>query len=144
MPLNEAGRPARANLTRAQQREAELAIYGYTKDPMSEQLLSESEVSTMRAILARHDSKRKPIREFDLNKPPQEPYTHKEFPKAMHDHENRVVKNALDKKHQGELEAQGFQTEAFPSEPPPDVDLTDEERAEAALIDAKLKKKKKA
>jgi hypothetical protein len=94
----------------------------------------------MRQILARF-GETKTIKEFDLNKPPAAPYRHQEFPKAMHDHAARVVKTATSAAHQAELEAAGYVTVAFASEPP-EVELDASERAEAAAIDAKLSKEK--
>lgn len=144
MHLNEAaGFVRRSNLTKEQRREAELAVYGYPKDFMPQQNQpTREELEHMRQILARF-GETKTIKEFDLNKPPAVPYRHQEFPKAMHDHTARVVKTATSAAHQAELEAAGYVTVAFASEPP-EVELDASERAEAAAIDARLLKKKRS
>jgi len=146
MPLNESVRPRRSNLTTQQQREAERAIYGLQENktlPQPQTQLTRAELEQMRHILAQHDKQIGPMKEFDLNKPPVEPYRHQEFPKAMHHHGDRVTRIVASADEQKILEAQGFETKPYPSEAPPDVELDEEERAEIASIDGLLKKKKK-
>jgi hypothetical protein len=52
---------------------------------MAEQQLSETEIQTMRRMLAEHDSKQKPVTIHDLNAPPREPYRFQKFPMMVYD-----------------------------------------------------------
>jgi hypothetical protein len=151
MPLNESVRPVRrSHFTQQEIRDAERSIYGLPKDTMprtqpNEPALSESEIQHMRHILARHDKGGgRKLREFDLNKPPVEPYRHEEYPKAMHNHVTRKTKDALDAAHEEELAGQGFQPEAFPNELPLEPALDAAEAAEVAALDKQARKKKAA
>jgi hypothetical protein len=133
----------RGNLTSQQKREAEIAIYGSLETPMPEIAPSPAELQQMRLLLAKYSSQPGSIKEFDLNKPPQEPYRHQEFPKMMY-HATKKHVAAIDAAHQEALEADGHQTtpvgvEEVPSQPA----LSAADAAEAAGIDAKLVKKPK-
>jgi hypothetical protein len=144
MPLNESrGVPSRGNLTSQQKREAEIAIYGTPENRMPEQRPSPEELQQMRLLLAKFGQQSGPIKEFDLNKPPKEPYTHQEYPKLMY-HATKKPAVAQDAAHQETLEAAGHQdtpvvTEDVPSQPA----LSAADAAEAAGIDAKLSKKRR-
>jgi hypothetical protein len=114
MPVYEAaGR--RSGLTKQQKKEQEAALYGLSANDMQEQFSSE-DIEKMRAFIAQHDTKHKGIKEFDLNNPPKEPYTHQPFPAILYGHEGRkhiVVKNR--KEEEAAIEA-GYVKEAFPRE----------------------------
>lgn len=157
MPINETtGRSRRTGLTRQQVRDATLAVYGYARDPLlvgmevrnnpmpEQQQYTESEIQIMRRILAQHDQSQKPLKEFDLNRPPLVPYSHKEYPRLMSNHATRRHKEAANKAEMDAMIADGWQKDDFPAEPEDnDVELTPEEQAEVAALDAKLRAKKK-
>lgn len=146
MPINDARVPARSSLTREQQRQQEAAIYGLDPSLMSPNTpqFTHEELERMRAILAQHDqSGNGKIREFDLNNPPKERYVHQEFPRLVYNHASRKHKPAHT---QAELDthlAAGWSKEPFPAEAE-EPELSAEDAAEAAEVDAQLKKKKRA
>jgi hypothetical protein len=51
--------------------------------------LSQEEIDRMRQLVALHD-KANPVKSFDINKPPKEPYTHQEFPRLMYHPDCRI------------------------------------------------------
>ena len=55
---------------------------------MPTQQLTESEVATMRQILAQHDGEHQPMTIHDLNNPPKAPYRYQPFPKMIYDLKN--------------------------------------------------------
>ena len=95
MALNESRGWSRSSLTPQQKREAEAAIYGLQEPayPMSNDL-STAEIERMRAMIAQHEQKTS-VTEFDLNKPPVEPYVYQPFPKTVYhpDGRNRIVRD---------------------------------------------------
>src|ERR1051326_3883955 len=98
MSLNESRGYRRSHLTKEQKREAEAAILGLSLNDMTPQQLSPDEIERMRQIVAQHDNQRpQGIREFDLNNPPKQPYTHQEYPKVVYHHENRTHKKVHSK-----------------------------------------------
>lgn len=58
-------------------------------------------------------------KEFDINRPPQAPYVHQEFPKLMYDHQKGYVMTVRDKKQEVAAAKEGFK-----AEPSPDFDYT--------------------
>ena len=84
MPLNEAAGYRRSNLTHAQQRQAEAAIFGIQENTLSTELTID-EIERMREIVLQHDSKNpKMAQEFDLAKPPVPQYRYQEFPRMLY------------------------------------------------------------
>ena len=143
MPVYEAA-ARRSGLTKQQKREQEAAIYGLAPNNMQEQFFSLDDIERMRAILNQHDGqKTKGIREFDLNNPPKEPYTHQPYPAILYDHETRkhiVVKNR--REEEDALEA-GYVKEAYPREAAPvEAPLSAAEQAEVSRLDKIARKKK--
>ena len=109
--------------------------------------LSVEDIERMRAILAQYDntSNRDKVQEFDLNNPPKVAYAHQEFPRMIYSHatgKTRVV--------QGQRELDSYREKGWSVEPMPamaaeeNLELDPESAAEAAAIDAKLKKRKAA
>lgn len=145
MPLNEARGPQRSGLTKEEKRQAEAAVFGLPEKArtMSDLQLTSEEIERMRAIVAQHDNAGK-AKEFDLNKPPVEAYSHKEFPRVVYNHKRKTQKLVHTKAELDKHVTAGWKTEPFVSDPPEDPDLDPAERAEAAAIDAQLKKKPKA
>ena len=141
MALNESRGWSRSNLTPQQKREAEAAIYGLQEPPypMSHDL-SASEIERMRAMIAQHDQKTS-VTEFDLNKPPVEPYVYQPFPKTVYhpDGRNRIVRD--EPEMEMALEA-GWKLKPIVAAPAVEqADLDPETAAEAAAIDAQLIKR---
>lgn len=144
MPLNESRSIRRSNLTREQIRQAELAIYGLQEiDLQPQRELSHDEIQQMRAIIARHDNGHKPLKEFDLNNPPREPYKHQEFPRVMYHHGKRTTRLAQDADEMQLALDAGWKKEPFSSEPDSEIELSAEELAEVAKLDAEARKPKK-
>lgn len=148
MPLNEAaGMKPRRTLTKEQIREAEAACRGVpTIQSMFPQAnLTPDQMEQLRAILNAHDaSKSGPPKEFDLNKPPQEPYRFKEFPKLVYRHdtrEHKAVPNAAEEKRA--LDA-GWKTEAYfrQQDTVAGPSVEESEAEEIARLDALAKKPK--
>lgn len=96
----------------------------------------------MRQIVQAHDNNAK-VNTFDLNKPPQEPYRHREFPDTVYHHAKRVSKVVADKEERNAALAAGYQREAFPPEKPEEVELDPADAAEAAAVEKQLRAKKK-
>jgi len=48
--------------------------------------------------------------EFDLSKPPVEPYRYREYPKCMYSRDGKQTINVRDEEHEKQLSKQGFQT----------------------------------
>src|SRR5437899_1132241 len=82
MPLNEAQGYLHSNLTEKQQREAEEAIYGLERAPMTPEPPTYEERVKMRRYLDQMDQKEASgaMKEFDLNKPPAQPTSTANFP----------------------------------------------------------------
>ena len=144
MPVYESAGYRRSGLTNKQKREQEAAIYGLSPNDMTEQF-SPEDIERMRAILAQHDGqKHKGIREFDLNNPPKEPYTHQPYPAIRYEHETRthlVVRNR--KEDEAALEA-GYVKEAYPREAVAvEVPLSAAEQAEVDRLDKIARQPKK-
>ena len=153
MSINETFRPP-SNLTPTQQREANAAIYGMSGgfDPNN---LTPEQAEFLRGFLTQYDKDHAHVSEFDLNKPPlavtnphaKGPYRYQEFPRVLYHHERRTTEVV---QHQAQLDyylARGYSKEPFP---PEDAEaeqyapmLTEENAAEAALIEAARKRKPK-
>ena len=105
--------------------------------------LTHEEIERMRQIVLQHDqTNRKGIQEFDLNKPPKEPYRHQEFPRMIYDHAKRRTKIVHNADHLADALAAGWKKEPFPAEvEEPELDAAT--AAEAAAIDRELRKPKK-
>ena len=150
MPMNQAGSFKRSGLTKQQKAEQEAAIYGLTpQHQMSQLQLSHDEIERMRQIVAQHDSQsggtKSGIREFDLNKPPQERYVFRPFPEVLYHHETRTHKTVHNRDQQLEALADGYVKEPYPNEEPEtEVELSDEDAAEAAALTKKARTKKKS
>lgn len=149
MPMNEAGGYRRSNLTRQQQRDQELAIYGRSPEPFmstNTPQFNQAQLDQMRAILAQHDSQSTGVvKEFDLNNPPVQRYVHQEYPKFVYHHDKRAEKVVHSKDQEDGFLKLGYQTKPFPAEVP-EVELDDADAAEVAALKAEieaLKKKKK-
>ncbi len=136
--------PRRSNLTREQKQQAEAAIYGLQENFMAPSL-TKDEIERMRAIVAQHDSQgRGKIQEFDLNNPPKQPYTHQEFPRVMYHHGKHITRIAKDAEEMDAAISAGWSKEPFPAVPEPEEpELDAESAAEAAELDAKLKRNKR-
>lgn len=105
--------------------------------------LTPQDIDRMRAILAQHDASSnglKMVKEFDLNNPPKEPYTHKPFPKVVYDHDTRthiVVRDA--KQHEAAL-ARGYSNEPYPAEvEDTELELDPEDLAEIKALEEKAR-----
>jgi hypothetical protein len=145
MSMNESRVPVRSNLTDAQKRAAEAAIYGLPTDLHSMNIspLSHDEIERMRQIVMQHDSEgKRTMNEFDLNNPPKTPYRHQEFPRIVYDH---VGRKTLKVRNQAELEnaiGAGYELEAFmPEVAEPELSVA--ERAEVARLDREARRPKK-
>jgi hypothetical protein len=135
----------RSNLTKAQRRDAEAAIYGldpHLQTPMSTSNLSIDEIERMRAILASHDANnRVGIKEFDLNNPPKLPYVHQEFPRLVYHHGRRIHRVAADAEALAEALEMGWSKEPYAAvvaAGQTEIDLA--EAAEIAALDAKARR----
>jgi hypothetical protein len=146
MPLNEAGGYNLGNLTEKQQREAERAIYGLAeREPMSPETLSYEDRVRMRRLLDQMDQKEAAgaMRDFDLNKPPAQPYVYREFPFLLYHHADGKTKPALNPEMREKMLAEGWSEAPFPAELP-EIPLTAAEHAEAEKIESQLTKRRRA
>lgn len=101
------------------------------------QQFTPEQIAQMRALLAQHDQNAGPAKEFDLNRPPKQPYRHQEFPMVIY-HASNPPKKVHD---QDELEshlAYGWQAEPVVIEADPVPVLDPQSAAEAAQVDAAL------
>lgn len=104
------------------------------------------EVERMRQIVMSHDKAMfGGIKEFDLNKPPKEPYRYQEFPRCLYHHATAKTKNVA---NQAELEqhlSAGWSKDPCPIEAP-EPELDEATLAETAELDriAHLPRKKAA
>jgi len=106
---------------------------------MHEQL-TQAEVERMRTLLAQHDQQ-KATQEFDLNHPPQQPYTYQHFPMVIYNHEtggNRMVKTERELQHYLEI---GWSQDPVPVQVVDEFPTDTAEAEEIAAIDAKLIKR---
>lgn len=149
--MNEARGPGRyAGLTREQKRQQEAAIYGLglptrntaTHNSMDLSQFTSAEIEKLRSALLQHDSATKP-KDFDLNNPPKEPYRYQAFPRLIYDHVARKHKPVHSEEELDAHLAKGWSKEPYPAEVE-ETELSAADQAEAAEIDARLKKKKKA
>jgi hypothetical protein len=114
VPLNESTGRKRSNLSKEQRHQALAAIYGISEEAMKP--ITHEEAQRMREILAEHDKTAAPVKEFDLNNPPQKPYRFQAFPKLVYHHEYREYDKAENQQQLDALFAEGFQLEPFPTE----------------------------
>lgn len=130
-------------MTREEKEQATAAIYGVPeRSSMSNTPLTNDEAERLRQILNAHDQQTAP-REFDLNKPPVEPYKHQEFPRLVYHHGERIYVVVRSREELEDAERNGFQKDPYPSEAP-EVELSAADAAEAARIDAQLAKLKRS
>ena len=142
MPLNEAYGFYRSNLTKEQKRQAEAAVYGQSVPTMPTTPLSDEDIERFRTLVAQHDA-RGTIKEFDLNNPPQVPYTYQPFPTTVYHHATKRNKVVPDQEALEKALAEGWKHEPIPSEPPPEIELDAATKEEAAAVDKEAKKPKK-
>lgn len=146
MPLNEAEGYHHSSLTEKEQHEAEEAIYGLAEreSVMTPELLTYEDRVRMRRILDQMDQKDAAgaMKEFDLNKPPVPPYVYREFPFLMYHHQTKQSKPAQNHQERERMLAEGWSTDPFGSDAPPEIPLSAEEHAEAEEINNKLKKRR--
>jgi hypothetical protein len=142
MPINERWQPS--NLTEKQQHEAMEAIYGLgQKETMSPTELTYEERIKMRRLLDSLDQKEAGgHKEFDLNKPPVPPYVYREYPKTMYRHDTKTSRPAHNFAECQQMMEAGWTVDPVAPYAVPEVELTPEERDEAAGVDRQLKKKK--
>lgn len=148
MAINEAG-CRRSNLTKEQKRQAEAAIYGLSETYMPTQSgqFSNEEIEHMRNILTAHDQAAgKGIQEFDLNKPPQQPYVHQEFPRIMYHHGKRIYRSAANAEEMQAALDSGWKKEPYPPEgaEPEEIQLDPESAREVESINEKLRTRRAA
>jgi hypothetical protein len=119
--LNEHVNPSRSNLT-ADQKAAELrALYGHSEvvsmSKSKTPQFTAAEIQKMREIVAAQEPE-KP-KEFDLNNPPKEPYTHQEFPKMVYFHGESLRHLVVENEEQlQELLAGGWSESSVPASQP--------------------------
>lgn len=126
MPLYEArGLRARNSnykpLTKEQKREAHAALFGVPSraSSMNTLDLTNEDAERMRALLAQHDaSHRNESKEFDLNNPPKQPYTHQPFPTTVYHHAKRLNRKAKNAQELAEALAHGWQQKPYPAVAP--------------------------
>src|SRR4051812_46608699 len=140
MPLNESTGIRRSSLTKEQKREAERAIYGLPQtNDMEFDDLTPTEIEKMRAIVQQHDRTNGKAQTFDLNNPPQEPLIYRPFPKMVYNHGKRTHKVIQNEEQLAEHLEQGWQTDPYPTEPPPPVQLDAASAAEADEMAKRIK-----
>ena len=141
MPINEAAGFHRSNLTQEQKRAAEAAIYGQSVSNMSSPLqLTQEEIERMRTLVAQHDVQGA-VKEFDLNNPPQVPYVFKEFPMTVY-HPKLGNKLVPDREALEAARAEGWHDTPNPPAPPPEIELDQASKDEAAALDKEARKPK--
>lgn len=146
MPLNEAAGIPRSTLTKKQKHEAMAALYGIQETPMDINQFSAQDIERMRAMVADHDKRTGPPKEFDLNNPPRENYRHQEWPTLLYgvnDEGKPTYKRVHSDDEMADALAAGWQKQPVSDEPELPA-LTANEVEEVAQIDAQLKKKKRA
>lgn len=146
MPLNEAQGYVHSNLTEKQQREAERALYGLEESAptMTPDTLTYEDRVRMRRLLDQIDQKEAAgTKEFDLNKPPQQPYVYREFPFLLYHHGQGRTMPVPNNEERERMLAQGWSENPLPPEAPPEIPLTAAELAEVEAVDKKLEKKRK-
>lgn len=143
MSLNESWRPT--NLTPKEEREALRAVYGIAEkdEDMTPQELSYEERIKMRRYLDSLDQKEAGgMKEFDLNKPPTPPYVFREYPFTMYNHELGTARLAHNYHERQQLQAGGWSENPAAPLPPPEIELSEAERAEAGEMDRLARKRK--
>ena len=158
MSINEA--PGyQSNLTKEQQRQAEAAIYGVPQQPpmtpTNPQNITAEQAEFLRHMLQQYDSQHSHVNSFDLNNPPRamtlapgapaEPYPYQnppQYPRMIYDPAKRTTLIVQNREQLDLWLARGYSTEPYPSEPPEESELDPESAAEAAAVDAALKKKR--
>lgn len=149
MPIHESRWARSSELTQKQQQEAVEAIYGLpgkpdTMHPPNDEP-SYEERQKWRAYLDQLDRKEATVKEFDLNKPPVEPYVYREYPKMMFEHATGKTRIARNHEEREFLLTRGWSDQPIAIESPPVlVPMTVEEEMEIEEIDRKLEKKKKS
>lgn len=131
MPLYESYGPARGGLTREQKRQEEAAIYGLQGENNLSTALSPAEIERLRQIVADHDRQHGPPKEFDLNRPPKEPYQYQEFPRMLYHHERRETRIVKSEYELALALEDGWRKEAFLVEvPEPVLDVASQREVE--------------
>jgi len=146
MPINEAAGWRPSNLTPQQKREQTIAIFARPQELALNNADAPTieELQYMRMMLAKYGSKQSKIQEFDLNKPPKEPYIYQEYPRMVYHHESHQTTIVKNKQQFDDATEQGWSKSPWGAveAETPDL-LTPQERAEAANVDAQLIKKKR-
>jgi hypothetical protein len=137
MPLNEAYGFHRSNLTKEQRRAAEAAVYGQPVPNMPTTPLSDEDIERFRTLVAQHDA-RGTVKEFDLNNPPQVPYTYQPFPTTVYHHATKRNKIVPDQRPSTRPWLKD-EARADPFEPPPEIELDAATKEEAAAVDKEAK-----
>lgn len=112
--------------------------------PPNTATFTESEIEKMRLFVSEHD-KQKLVNEFDLNNPPRVNYVHQHYPKVVYnvDAEGKALhKKAHNAEEHEAALAAGWANEPKGADEPNAIELDPASAAEAAAIDAELKKKK--
>jgi hypothetical protein len=113
--------------------------------PANAPTFTEAEIEKMRLLVTEHD-KSKSVHVFDLNNPPRTTYVHQPFPKLVYDLDDeggRIHKKVHDAEEHEAALAQGWANEPKAPAEADEIELDPASAAEAARIDAELKKKKK-
>lgn len=112
--------------------------------PPNMPIFTEAEIEKMRLFVNEHDKKQQ-VNEFDLNNPPRQNYVHQPFPKLVYDLDDeggRIHKKVHDAEEHDAALAAGWANEPKGPAIAEEIELDPEAAAEAAAVDAELKKKK--
>jgi len=109
---------------------------------MAPSQLTQEEIERMRQIVLQHDAASKPVKEFDLNNPPKEPYRHQEFPRLMYKGTGHALAHTKEDM-EAALAAGWSKTPHEALEQTVEPELDEATAAEAAAVDLELKKPKK-
>ncbi len=105
------------------------------------QQFSHEEIERMRQIVAAHTDSRTENQSFDLNKPPQTPYHHQEFPKIVYHHGKRTHAVVNGPEQLSQAEASGFVREPYPTEVEAAPEFDQETSDEIARVNVQAKRK---
>lgn len=117
MPINEFRNPA-SNLTTQQQNEAMASLYSPPQQQGNVNIsLTPEQYRLLQMLQAQAGNLMdQPIKEFDLNKPPVEPYRYHEFPQMLYQHETRQYRIVSSPSERQAVMEEGWRTEPFPTE----------------------------
>jgi uncharacterized membrane protein YqiK len=108
--------------------------------PPNTAIFTDQEIEKMRTFVNEHDKSRS-VNDFDLNKPPQKPYVHQDWPKAVYSIDAKgvtVAKKVADAREHDAAIADGWTNEPQGATAAEDVELDDATKAEIAAFDAKI------